>query len=318
MLIRLLILLYFSHTSLLLHAETSYWDAALIKSYVHYSDLQRRWAMSFLAPHLKSLIGNEEILDVGCGDGKITADISKFVPAGSIVGIDLSASMIGWAQKQYHFQEYPNLKFKEGSFLEQNLGLFDVIVSFCALQHCSDQTEALKMLSQSLKPNGKLLILVPFMHNSAWNQARGVVQSRPQWSDYWKNFTPRKFLSPQQYIEILEKSNLQVISVEAIQTMDPFVDREEILDWLEGTFAPAVPKEKVREFYTQWIEEYLKLDPSAISGDGVIYAKLGYIGIEATLKGVSDEQAYDHPLPDDSIRLHSVMMEVIVSKVIFK
>jgi trans-aconitate 2-methyltransferase len=81
--------------------------------------------MSFLAPHLKKLIGNEDIIDIGCGDGKITADVSKFIPAGSIVGVDLSRSMIDWAQRQYHRQEYPNLTFHEGSFLESNLGSFE-------------------------------------------------------------------------------------------------------------------------------------------------------------------------------------------------
>lgn len=289
MFIRLFLLLFLCLTGLQLHADASYWDAGLVKSYVHHSDLQRRWAMSFLAPHLKGLNGGEKILDIGCGDGKITADISKFVPAGSILGIDLSTSMIGWAQKQYHHQEYPNLTFHEGSFLEPNLGSFDLIISFCALQHCSDQKKALTALSQSLKPNGKVLILVPLMNNVSLNQARNTVQNRPQWSDYWKDFSPRKFLTPQQYIKILEQSNLKAISVEAVNTMDPFVDMEEILDWLGGTFPPVIPKTRVREFYTQLIGEYLKMDPSAIFEDGVIYAKLGYIGIEAVLESTADE-----------------------------
>jgi hypothetical protein len=94
----------------------------------------------------------------------------------------------------------------------------------------------------------------------------------------------RKFLTPQQYIEILEQSNLQAISVEAVNTMDPFIDKKEFIEWLRGTFSPVVPEHLAREFYSQLIEEYLKLDPSAISVDGVIYAKLGYIGIEAALK----------------------------------
>lgn len=278
------LLLFLSLSSLQLNADASYWDTRLVKSYVHHSDLQRRWAMSFLALHLKDLKGEEKILDVGCGDGKITADVSKFVPSGSILGVDLSTSMINWAQKQYHPQEYPNLTFQEGSFLESNPGSFDVIISFCALQHCSDQKCALTTLSHSLKPNGKLLVLVPLMNNVAWNQSRSIVQSRSQWADYWKNFTPRKFLTPHQYIEILEQSGLKAVSVEAVNTIDPFVNKDEILDWLEGTFSPVIPKDEAREFYTQWIEEYLKLDPLAISNEGVIYAKLGYIGIEATLE----------------------------------
>jgi trans-aconitate 2-methyltransferase len=281
MFIRFFLLLFLSLTSLQLNADVSYWDARLVKSYVHHSDLQRRWALSFLAPHLRDLKGNEEILDIGCGDGKITADVSKFVPSGSILGVDLSTPMISWAQKQYHQQEYPNLMFQEGSFLESHPGSFDVIISFCAFQHCSDQKNALKTLSRSLKPNGKLLILVPLMNNMAWNQARSTVQHRSQWSEYWKNVSPRKFLTPHQYIELLEQSNLKAVRVEAVNTLDPFVDMEEILDWLEGTFTPVVPKEMVREFYTQWIEEYLRLDPLAVSEEGVIYAKLGYIGIEA-------------------------------------
>src|ERR1700759_651813 len=61
--------------------DSSYWDARLRNIYIHNSELQRRWA-SFIAPHLKILKGNERILDVGCGDGKVTADISRFIPDG--------------------------------------------------------------------------------------------------------------------------------------------------------------------------------------------------------------------------------------------
>lgn len=70
-----------------------------------------------MAPHLKNLKGNEHILDVGCGDGKITADISKFVPNGFVLGIDLAKPMIEWAKKQYHPMEYSNLSFQEGNLI---------------------------------------------------------------------------------------------------------------------------------------------------------------------------------------------------------
>lgn len=73
-----------------LQAEETYWNSELVGPYVHNSELQRRWAFAFLAPHISELSGHEFILDIGCGDGKITADISNFVPKGKIVGIDPS------------------------------------------------------------------------------------------------------------------------------------------------------------------------------------------------------------------------------------
>lgn len=264
-------------------ADVSYWNSDMVRSYVHYSDLQRRWAWSFLAPHLKEVPPDAKILDIGCGDGKITADIAKFIPQGSILGIDLSNSMLEWATRKYHPLEHPNLFFMKGSFLETEVfDQFDWVVSFCALQHCTDQKGALREISKILKPNGKLLILVPAMNNKAWNQARAKVQNSPKWAPYWQGYHPRKFLSVQQYEDLLKETGFQIVKIENTQTMDPFIDRDEILDWLEGTFAPVVPKDQTREFYREWIEEYLRLDPQAIDENGTVYARLGFISIEAT------------------------------------
>ncbi|PCI95272.1 hypothetical protein COB11_02625 [Candidatus Aerophobetes bacterium] len=52
-------------------------------------------------------MGDENILDIGCGNGQITATVSKFIQNGSILGIDLSSEMIEWAKRQYHPIEYP-------------------------------------------------------------------------------------------------------------------------------------------------------------------------------------------------------------------
>lgn len=266
-----------------LSADDSYWNKEMVRSYVHYSDLQRRWAWSFLAPHLKEVPADAKILDIGCGDGKITADIAKFIPQGSILGIDLSNAMLEWARKQYHPLEYPNLFFKEGSFLAPGVvDQFDLVVSFCALQHCTDQKGALQEISKILKPNGKILILVPAMNNKAWSQARVKVQSSPTWASYWRGFTPRKFLNVQQYSDLLKETGFHIVKIENVKTMDPFIDREELLDWFEGTFPPVVPKDQARQFYREWMEEYLRLDPQATDENGTVYVQLGFIGIEAT------------------------------------
>lgn len=263
-------------------ADETYWDANLVREYVHNSEMQRRWAWAVIVPNLIQLKGDEQILDIGCGDGKITADVSKFVPRGSVIGIDPSKPMLEWARKQFSTLEYPNLSFREGGFLEPDIAeQFDFIISNCALQHCLDQPLAFKNLAKLLKPYGKLCIAIPAIDNTAWKEARKNIQSLSKWSYYWQHILPRKFLSLDEYRELLHAANLSPLRIEKIQTVDPFVDREEFLCFLLGTFTPAVPLTLAKEFYNDLIDEYIRLSPQVLKVNGVIEARFGRIEIEA-------------------------------------
>src|SRR5262249_8664506 len=72
------------------------WQAT---DYARESGLQKQQADK----QLRSLVlrGDERILDVGCGDGKITADIATRVPRGSVLGVDPSREMITFATKRF-------------------------------------------------------------------------------------------------------------------------------------------------------------------------------------------------------------------------
>ena len=80
------------------------WNA---EDYKQHSKNQQKWARELIA-RLK-LKGTEDILDIGCGDGKVTAEIASDVPNGSIVGIDNSIPMIELAKKNYPTSKHPNL-----------------------------------------------------------------------------------------------------------------------------------------------------------------------------------------------------------------
>lgn len=264
-------------------ADDTYWeDARFVCKYVHNSEMQRRWAMAFLAPHLRQLNGDETILDIGCGDGKITADVSKFIPQGRIVGIDPAINMLKWAKKQYCPLEYPNISFESGGFLQHDVSdAFDVIISHCALQHCSDQLLAFENMNTLLKPNGKLWIMIPAVDNLAWKQARKTIQALPKWASYWENIAPRQFRSIEDYHALLILTGFQSVRIEKVQTSDPFINRRELLHFLLGTLTPAVPRKLAKDFYNELIDEYIRLIPDAINEQGVIEARLGRIEIEA-------------------------------------
>ncbi len=66
---------------------------------------QKEWGSSLIEE--LSLRGDEKILDLGCGDGALTEQLSELVPDGKVVGIDASAGMIAAAQSR----SKPNLTF---------------------------------------------------------------------------------------------------------------------------------------------------------------------------------------------------------------
>ena len=83
------------------------WNAA---DYAANSAAQQIWARELIAQlHLR---GDEHVLDVGCGDGKVTAELARAVPKGSVTGIDASPEMIRFARKTFPPGKHPNLKFQ--------------------------------------------------------------------------------------------------------------------------------------------------------------------------------------------------------------
>jgi trans-aconitate 2-methyltransferase len=85
------------------------WNAA---EYYRRSSLQEAMAQEVLA--LLDLNGSERILDVGCGDGKITAEIATHAPRSSVVGVDPSRDMIRFAESHFGPATRPNLRFEVG------------------------------------------------------------------------------------------------------------------------------------------------------------------------------------------------------------
>src|SRR6516164_6833366 len=129
----------------------SEWDA---KAYFRQSTLQQTLARQHLAR--VSLGGNEHVLDVGCGDGKVTAEIAQRVLHGSVVGVDPSRHMIAFASSDFQSVDYPNLRFlvvdaRRLPFPAE----FDVVVSFNALHWVPEQEAALRAIRAALRFGGR-------------------------------------------------------------------------------------------------------------------------------------------------------------------
>lgn len=88
-------------------AKSARWNPA---DYAANSSAQQSWARELIVK--LQLRGDEQILDVGCGDGKVTAEIAGILKNGRVSGIDSSPQMIGFARKTFPRAKYSNLDFQ--------------------------------------------------------------------------------------------------------------------------------------------------------------------------------------------------------------
>jgi len=205
--------------------------------YSRQSSLQQTMAEEQLA--LLALKGNERILDVGCGDGKITAEIASRVPRGSVLGVDPSADMIKFASSHFDPRERSNLRFEVAD--ARNLPYrheFDLIASFNALHWVPEQAQALTSIHAALKPDGQAMLrLVPQGERKSLEDVIEAVRSRPRWASYFSGFkTPYVHFMPQAYRALAERSGFRVVGLHVQDKAWDFKTREAFQAFGHATF----------------------------------------------------------------------------------
>jgi trans-aconitate 2-methyltransferase len=264
-----------------MHPPKNYlWNA---KDYAQNSQNQYRWATE-LIPKLK-LQGHEALLDIGCGDGKITAEISKALSNGKAVGVDNSEQMINLAKTTFGKPDYPNLTFHVMD--ARNLtfkGEFDVAFSNAALHWILDQSAVLACVMRSLKPHGRVLFQMAGKGN-----AKAVLDIfeemlvLPQWRHYFGEFTfPYSFLDAKQYRELLQAVGLNPLRVDHFSKDMKFPDAEGLAGWVRTTWLPfteRVPAAKRDGFVKEIVNRYLKAHPA--DTDGTIHLGMMRLEVEA-------------------------------------
>lgn len=107
---------------------------------------------------------NDCILDIGCGDGRVTQRLCSLAPEGQIVGMDPSTSMISEANKIS--RSYANLSFIEANAEDFKIDLkFDYILSFHSLHWVKDKGRMFHNIEHHLKPEGKFIFITAGKEN---------------------------------------------------------------------------------------------------------------------------------------------------------
>lgn len=160
--------------------------------------------------HLK---GNETILDVGCGDGRLTHEIAEKLPKGRIYGTDASSDMIAHAKSFYQSKRF-NIEFVHSPAENfHNKEKFDYIISFSAFLWFADPKKAFDNLASRLKPGGQMILVTPPKESCDWVYYEEAMKD-PRWN-YLKNTTAcKRMLGMEDYRNLALKNNLKIKKLE--------------------------------------------------------------------------------------------------------
>ena len=114
------------------------------------------------------------IIDIGCGQGRLLEKVLKKFRVNQAIGIDISPKLCALASARNPQASIFNLDAEEvdNKFSENS---FDIVFMTEVLEHLLNPQKVLLKISRILKPGGKLIITVP---NSDWFGYKKYKRSR--------------------------------------------------------------------------------------------------------------------------------------------
>jgi ubiquinone/menaquinone biosynthesis C-methylase UbiE len=163
--------------------KTKDFDHLSSRQYASADNVRARWDLyEFAVPRIDihqtgiehlSFRGNEDILEVGCGDGSVLIDLRRHGHVGKLIGQDINKNIFQTsinAQKAEYL--HAPVEFIVGSadhlpFADKS---FDVILAFFMLYHMPNISKTLYEWRRILKDDGKVLISTASAENRRKNK----------------------------------------------------------------------------------------------------------------------------------------------------
>ena len=245
--------------------------------------------VALLAEDLIDLLNpqpGEQILDIGCGDGRLSAEIQQ--RGCTVTGIDSSPSMVAASKKRgvqtylldaHHLFDQSALKkgtFEQNTFDKNN---FDAVFSNATLHWLNQPEKVIQGVHATLKSQGRFVAEFGG-HGNIATLLKAMKEVFDENSTFGEFRHPWYFPTPEQYRALLEKHGFKVKNIELISRPTPLNSGLE--KWLEifansitghltpeqnKVFLVAVTNKLVPLLHTQengWVADYVRLRFEAI------------------------------------------------------
>jgi trans-aconitate methyltransferase len=248
------------------------WDAT---DYRANSSAQLALARDFLGR--LAIPADARVLDVGCGDGKVTA----LIEAASVTGCDRSAEMVELAHR-----EHPECRFVVADARELPFDAeFDVVVSFTALHWVVERhVDALSGMRRALVPGGRVAVTFPGAGNMAQlAETAAEVSARPAWADAFAGFRFPWFMpAAAVYRPLVDAAGLEVTRLDLVQKDVAHAGPEGLAGWVRTTWMPytdRLPPDRRGAWIDDVVAAYAERMPA--DGQGRVHVPSYRLELEA-------------------------------------
>lgn len=174
----------------------------------------------------------DSILDIGCGTGKLTVELSNLASKGFVVGIDSSEEMLEKARKVS--ADKGNINFiqidaQSIDFTER----FNLAFSNSVFQWIKEQQQVMELVYRSLKNGGRIAFQLPA--NKFCREFFDYINDSialPELEKYYTNWvSPWYFPTKEEYVSLLKSAGFSRIEVLYKDYRLVFENVNEVLDW---------------------------------------------------------------------------------------
>jgi trans-aconitate methyltransferase len=215
------------------------------------------------------LRGDEHVVDLGCGDGRLSAELAARLPRGAVTGIDADPGMIAFAGRR-HGRE--NVTYVQADVRRFWLGRrADLIVSTATLHWVEDHQVVARCCRAHLDRGGRILFQMGGRGNCAEIVAAArAVASEASWAPFLHPLsTPWHFLAPEDYRDLLPRCGFRLLRAELVEK-DMIHDGPDALGaWMRTTWMPVlsrVPEFRRAELVDAVVARHLALRPLDAQG----------------------------------------------------
>lgn len=196
------------------------------------------------------------VIDLGCGDGKLTAAMHQRLSASETLGIDSSQAMLDKAPTSVGGLTFAHQNIDDWGDAP---GSWDLVFSNAALQWVDDPNRAIEIAASGVGPGGQLAVQVPANHMSVSHRtAADVAASEPFASALQGWVRAAGVLTPREYAVQLHELGFSKQHVRLQVYTHSLQSRDDVADWVRGTLLLAyltrLPDQLAVEFESTYRE----------------------------------------------------------------